>query len=152
MNWDNMPLVVILVLAVIGNNQSVSLAVAVLLVMKFLGLTTWISSIENHGLDIGITILTMVVLTPLALGRVSIVDMMVAFKTQAGLVAIIVGMIVSWVATQGLYFLKASPEATTALIIGTIGGVCFLNGLAIGPLIAGGVAAMIINLLNSLKQ
>lgn len=152
MNWDNMPLVVILVLAVIGNNQSVSLAVAVLLVMKLLGLTTWISSIENHGLDIGITILTMVVLTPLALGRVSIGDMMVAFKTQAGLVAIIVGMIVSWVATQGLYFLKASPEATTALIIGTIGGVCFLNGLAIGPLIAGGVAAMIINLLNSLKQ
>ncbi len=152
MNWDNMPLVVILVLAVIGNNQSVSLAVSVLLVMKFLGLTTWISSIENHGLDIGITILTMVVLTPLALGRVSIVDMMVAFKTQAGLVAIIVGMIVSWVATQGLYFLKASPEATTALIIGTIGGVCFLQGLAIGPLIAGGVAALIINLLNSLKQ
>lgn len=152
MNWDNMPLVVILVLAVVGNNHSVSLAVSVLLVIKFLGLTTWISSIETHGLDIGITILTMVVLTPLALGRVSIGEMLVAFKTQAGLVAIIVGMIVSWVATQGLYFLKASPEATTALIIGTIAGVCFLHGLAIGPLIAGGVAALIINLLNSFKQ
>jgi uncharacterized membrane protein (DUF441 family) len=152
MNWDNMPLLVILVLAVIGNNHSVSLAVSALLIIKLMGLTAWLPHIENHGLTIGITILTMAVLTPLAQGRISVVEMMVAFKTQSGLIAIIVGIFVSWVATQGMYFLKASPEATTALIVGTIGGVCFFNGLAIGPLIAGGMVAMIINLLNLFKQ
>lgn len=152
MNWDNMPLLVILVLSVIGNNNSVSLAVLMLLLIKLIGLTSWFPSIENYGLNIGITILTMAVLTPLAQGRISIGEMLVAFKTQAGLIAIIVGVLVSWVATQGMYFLKASPENTTALIVGTIGGVCFLHGLAIGPLIAGGVVAMIINLLNLFKQ
>lgn len=152
MNWDNMPLLVILVLSVIGNNHSVSLAVLALLILKLMGLTTWLPSIETYGLNIGITILTMAVLTPLAQGRISIGDMLVAFKTQTGLIAIIVGVLVSWVATQGMYFLKASPEATTALIVGTIGGVCFLHGLAIGPLIAGGVVAMIVNVLNSFKQ
>jgi uncharacterized membrane protein (DUF441 family) len=148
MNWDNMPLLVILVLAVIGNNNSVSLAVSVLLIIKLMGLTAWLPQIESHGLNIGITILTMAVLTPLAQGRISVGEMMVAFKTQSGLIAIIVGVFVSWMATQGMYFLKASPEATTALIVGTIVGVCFFHGLAIGPLIAGGMVAMIINLLN----
>lgn len=151
MNWDSMPLLVILVLSVIGNNHSVALAVAVLLIIKLMGLTTWFPSIENYGLNIGITILTMAVLTPLAQGRISAGEMLVAFKTQSGLIAIIVGVIVSWVAAQGVDFLKASPEATTALIVGTIGGVCFLHGLAIGPLIAGGVVAMILNLLNLFK-
>ena len=152
MNWENMPLLIILVLAVIGDNQSVALAALVLLLIKLLGLTAWFPSIETHGLNIGITILTMAVLTPLAQGRISLGEMMSAFKTQSGLIAIVIGIFVSWVATQGMHFLKASPEATTALIVGTIGGVCFLHGLAVGPLIAGGFVAMIINALNSFKQ
>lgn len=151
MNWDNMPLLVILVLSVIGNNHSVSLAVSALLIIKLMGLTTWFPSIETHGLDIGITILTMAVLTPLAQGRISMGEMLLAFKTQSGLIAIIVGVLVSRVATQGMYFLKASPETTTALIVGTIVGVCFLRGLAIGPLIAGGFVAMLIHVLNLFK-
>lgn len=152
MNWENMPLVVILVLAVIGDNQSVSLAVAALLIIKLTGCTAWLPSIETHGLNIGITILTMAVLTPLAQGRISVGEMLAAFKTQSGLIAIIVGVFVSWIATQGMHFLKASPETTTALIVGTIGGVCFLHGLAVGPLIAGGVVAMLINILNFFRQ
>ncbi|WP_371375409.1 DUF441 domain-containing protein [Sporomusa aerivorans] len=152
MNWENMPLLIILVLAVIGDNQSVALAALVLLLIKLLGLTAWFPSIETHGLNIGITIMTMAVLTPLAQGRISLGEMMSAFKTQSGLIAIVIGIFVSWVATQGMHFLKASPEATTALIVGTIGGVCFLHGLAVGPLIAGGFVAMIINALNSFKQ
>lgn len=151
MNGDNMPLLVILILAVVGNNNSVSLAVLVLLLIKLLNFTAWFPYIESYGLNIGITILTMAVLTPLAQGRISIVEMMSAFKTQAGLIAIVVGVIVSWVATQGMFFLKASPETTTALIVGTIGGVCFLHGLAIGPLIAGGVVALLLNGLNLFK-
>ncbi|WP_371378389.1 DUF441 domain-containing protein [Sporomusa aerivorans] len=152
MSWDNMPLLIILVLAVIGNNQSVSLAVAGLLLIKLMGCTVWFPYIENHGLNAGIIILTMAVLTPLAQGRVSAGDMLVAFKTQPGLIAIIVGIFVSWLATQGVYFLKASPEATTSLIVGTIVGVCFLQGLAVGPLIAGGIVAIIMNLLNLFTQ
>lgn len=152
MNWDNIPLLIILVLAMIGNNNSVSIAVLVLLIIKLMGLALWFPVIENYGINIGITILTMAVLVPLATGRISLYEMTLVFKTQSGLIAIIIGVIVSWVATQGLYFLKTSPETTTALIIGTIIGVCFLHGLAVGPLIAGGVVAIIVNLLNIIKS
>ena len=71
MNGENLPLLLILVLAVIGDNTSVSVAVLVLLLIKFLGLGSWLPVIQNHGLNLGIIILTVGVLAPLAQGGVS---------------------------------------------------------------------------------
>jgi len=151
MNWDNLPLLIILVLSVIGNNSSVSIAALVLLLIKILGFSTWFPIIENHGISIGITILTMAVLTPIAQGRISTNGMLEAFKTPIGLVAIIIGILVAWVAAQGVPFMNGTPEAVTALIVGTIIGVCFFNGLAVGPLIAGGLVSLIISLVGLAK-
>ncbi len=152
MNWENLPLLVILVLSVIGNNHTVSIAAMVLLLIKLLGFETWFPYIENHGIDIGITILTLAVLTPIAQGRISIGGILEAFKTPVGLVAIIIGIFVAWVAAQGVFFMKGSPEAVTALVVGTIIGVCFFRGLAVGPLIAGGLVYLIVSLLGLYKN
>ena len=151
MNFDNVPLLIILVLSVIGNNHSVSIAALVLLLIKLLGFSTWFPMIESHGMTIGITILTMAVLTPIAQGRISTSGMLEAFKTPIGFVAIIIGMLVAWVAAKGLPFMAETPEAVTALIMGTIIGVCFFNGLAVGPLIAGGIVSLIISLFGLFK-
>ena len=151
MNWDNLPILIILVLSVIGNNNSVSVVALVLLLIKLLGFDTWFPVIESHGISIGITILTMAVLTPIAQGHISASGMLEAFKTPIGLVAIIIGVMVAWVAAKGVPFMAGTPEAVTALIIGTIIGVCFFNGLAVGPLIAGGMVSLIISLLGLFK-
>lgn len=148
MNWENIPLLAILVLSVIGNNSTVSIAVLILLLIKMLGFQAWFPFIESHGISAGIVILTLAVLTPIAQGRISISAMLEAFKTPAGLIAIIVGIFVAWVAGQGVGFMQGSPEAVTALILGTIIGVCFFHGLAVGPLIAGGLVALIVGLLK----
>ena len=151
MNWDNLPLLIILVLSVIGNNHSVSVAVLVLLLIKILGFVTWFPIVENYGISVGITILTLAVLVPIAQGRISTSEMLEAFKTPIGLVAILIGIFVAWVAAQGVPFMKGTPEAVTALIVGTIIGVSFFHGLAVGPLIAGGLVSLIINLFGFLK-
>ncbi len=151
MNWDNLPLLMILVLSVIGNNHSVSIAALVLLLIKLLGFETWFPMIENHGISVGITILTLAVLTPIAQGRISITNMLEAFKTPIGIVAIIIGIWVAWVASQGVPFMRGTPEAVTALVLGTIIGVCFFQGLAVGPLIAGGMVSLVISLLGLSK-
>lgn len=151
MNWDNLPILIILFLSVIGNNHSVSIAALVLLLIKLLGFESWFPYIENHGINIGIIILTLAVLTPIAQGRISASSMAEAFKTPSGLVAIIIGIFVAWVAAQGLPFMRETPEAVTALIIGTIIGVCFFQGLAVGPLIAGGMVSLVISLLGFFK-
>lgn len=152
MNWDNVPLLVILVLSVIGNNHSVSIAALLLLLIKLLGFTAWFPYIENHGIHIGITILTLAVLTPIAQGRISVNGILEAFRTPVGLVAVLIGILVAWIAAQGVFFMKESPEAVTALVTGTIIGVCFFKGLAVGPLIAGGMVSLLVSAMGLFKN
>jgi uncharacterized membrane protein (DUF441 family) len=152
MNLENIPILVIIVLSVLGNNHSVSIAAITLLLIKLLGFNTWFPVIENHGINIGIIILTMAVLAPIADGRISMDGIVGTFKSSAGLIAIVVGVFVAWVAAKGVPFMKGTPEAVTALVVGTIVGVCFFRGLAVGPLIAGGLVSLFISGLEFLKK
>lgn len=145
MYWDNIPLLIILVLSVIGNNHSVSIAAASLLLVKLLNLDNLFPFLETHALTAGITILTIAVLTPLATGRISLRDMLEALKTPTGIIAIVTGIFVAWLAGQGFFFIKDAPEVVTAIVVGTIVGVCFFKGLAVGPLIAGGIVYLVLS-------
>lgn len=148
MNYENLPILIILAISVIGNNHTVAIAAMALLLVKLLGFSEWLPLIEAKGIGIGVTVLTAAVLVPLVSGRIDAASMMNVFKTPSGIVAVLVGLAVAWVAGQGVPFMKSSPEAVTALMVGTLMGVCFLRGLAVGPLIAGGMVALIVGLLR----
>ena len=145
MSWEFLPLLMILVLGVLGNNSSVGIAAATLLLLKLLGLTAWFDAIETKGLSIGITILTIAILTPVASGRITMTDITAAFKTPVGLIAIAAGVFAAWAGGRGIPFMKESPEVITSIVIGTIAGVCFLDGVPVGPLIAGGIVYLILS-------
>ena len=148
MSFENLPILLILMISVIGNNLTVALAALALLLIKLLGLSSWFPLIENKGISIGVTILTAAILVPLVSGRIGSTEILRVFKSPTGLLAILIGIAVAWVAAQGVPFMKSSPETVTALMIGTLIGVCFLRGLAVGPLIAGGVVALIVGVLK----
>lgn len=152
MNWDNVPILVVLVLSIIGNNHTVAIAALVLLLIQKLGLVTCFPFIETYGMNLGIIILTIAVLSPVAQGRISINEVLGLFKAPVGLIAIVIGILVAWIASQGVVFMKESPEITAALIVGTIIGVCLFRGLPVGPLIAGGMVALVVNVLGSFKS
>lgn len=148
MNFDNLPILLVLIISIIGNNHTVSIAALVLLLIKMLGLGDWLPAIEANGVGIGVTVLTAAVLVPLVSGRIDANGVMNVFKTPKGLIAVSVGLAVAWIAGQGVPFMKASPETVTALMVGTLLGVCFFRGLAVGPLIAGGMVALIVGVLR----
>lgn len=143
MAWDNLPILVIIILAVLGHNQSVSVAATILLLIKLLGFNDWLPIIESKGMNIGITILTMSILVPIVSGRITIKNMVEAVNTPAGIAAVVAGIFVAWAAGRGLFMIKATPEVISSLIIGTIVGVCFLGGVAVGPLIAAGLVYLV---------
>ena len=62
MVFDNMPILVVIVLSVIGHNQTVAIAATLLLLLKLLGLEVWFPFIEKHALFAGITVLTLAML------------------------------------------------------------------------------------------
>lgn len=146
MSFDNLPILLILAISVIGNNSSVAIAAAALLLLKLCGLTSWLNMVETKGINYGVILLTAGVLAPLAAGKIDINGLANIFKTPKGLLAILIGLGVAWVAGRGVNFMQASPEIVTALMVGTVIGVCFFKGLAVGPLIAGGVVALLVGL------
>ncbi len=148
MHFENLPILAILAIALIGNNYTVSIAAIALLLIKLLGLQSWLPAIESKGISLGVTVLTASVLAPLVSGSVTASSMVKIFRSPTGLLAIGIGIAVAWVAAQGIPFMKSSPETVSALMIGTLIGVCFLKGLAVGPLIAGGIVALIVSLLK----
>ncbi|KAF0803020.1 DUF441 family protein, partial [Pediococcus acidilactici] len=93
-------------------------------------------------------IISVAILVPIATGRIGIMDLINSFKSPVGWIAVACGILVSLLSYQGVGFLSASPEVTVALVMGTIIGVVFMNGIAAGPIIASGIAYLIIQLLQ----
>ena len=88
---SSIPLLVILFLALFGSNYSVFIAALILLLIKWLGFEAWLAPVETHGISVGITILTMAILVPIAQGKLTTQMLLDAFKSPVGLVAILPG-------------------------------------------------------------
>lgn len=148
---EYLALSVILLLSIVGHNNSVAYAAGIVLILKILGLTQIISTLEANGLNWGIILLTVAILMPIATGEVTIRIMLESFKTPLGIAAIVAGVAAAAMGGYGIQLLKSTPEVVSALIIGTMIGVFFFKGIAVGPLIAGGMVYMIMSLLSVFK-
>ncbi len=146
MSSANLPILIVLVLAALAKNQSVSVAAAVLLVIKLLGFDSWFAVLESKAINIGITILTLAILAPIASGRITFRDMAASISSPVGLAAVLTGIFAAWVGGKGVLFFKETPDTITSLILGTIVGISFFQGIAVGPLIAAGMLSLLVNL------
>lgn len=146
MSWDYITLLVILAISALGHNTSVAWATGILLAMKLCGLTAWFPAIEAHGLNLGIMLLTVAILVPVATGKITLPIMLDSFKTPLGIIAIVAGTFAAVSGGLGVQLLRESPEIISSLIIGTMIGVFFWKGITVGPLIAGGIVYMVYSL------
>lgn len=151
MYHEYLTLGLILILSYIGHNMSVFYAVLIILALKVLGLNSLLSALGSDGLNWGIILLTAAMLVPIATGTVTIQNMIDAFKTPLGITAVIAGILAAVAGGSGITLLKSSPEVVSALIIGTMAGVFFFKGIAVGPLIAGGITYLIMSIASHLN-
>ena len=142
---------VVLLLSVIGHNTSVAYAAIIVLVLKILGLTSVLQVLGTDGLDWGIILLTVAILVPLATGEITIQTMIESFRSPIGIIAIIAGVLAAMAGGSGVTLLREDPRVVPALIIGTMVGVFFFRGVAVGPLIAGGVTYFVLRLVAMIK-
>ena len=134
----------VLLLSYAGPNMTVVYAAAIVLGLKLLGLTTALNALGSQGLNWGIIILTAAILVPIANGTITISHMIDAFRTHAGVIAIVAGLLAAVAGGSGVDLLKSTPDVIPALIIGTMAGVLLFHGVAVGPLIAGGLTYFIL--------
>lgn len=99
-------LLILLGLAALGfisHNTTVAVSILVLIIVRVTPLSTFFPWIEKQGLSIGIIILTIGVMAPIASGTLPPSTLIHSFLNWKSLVAIAVGVIVSWLGGRGVY-------------------------------------------------
>ncbi|WP_209122074.1 DUF441 domain-containing protein [Alkalihalobacillus sp. BA299] len=142
-------LLILLVISWLGKNQSLLVAVVALLLLKWTGLGDKLFPlIQAKGINWGVTILTIAVLVPIATGEIGFKQLTDSLKSSYAWIALFSGIAVAIIAASGVDLLKNDPHITTALVLGTIMAVVLFKGIAVGPLIAAGIAYLIIQIIS----
>lgn len=136
-------LVALILLSVLGNNNSITISATVLLLMQQTVLNKYIPHLEKYGLTIGIIILTIGVLSPIVSGKIALPNLATLLNWKM-LLAILAGISVAWLGGRGINLMGNQPVLVTGLLIGTIIGVAFLKGVPVGPLIAAGILSLVV--------
>lgn len=131
-------------LGIVSNNTSISVAMVVLLLIRVTRLTQVFPWLEKYGLTIGIIILTIGVMSPLASGTISLSTITSSFLHWQSLLAIAIGMLVAYLGGRGVTLMGNNPTIIAGLLVGTVLGVALFRGVPVGPLIAAGILSLLI--------
>jgi len=137
-------LLILLGCGIFSHNTAVTVAAGVLILVKLTPLDQFFPFIQQHGLNVGIIILTIGVLSPLASGKLSGESILKSFVSWKSLLAIAVGLLVAWLGGRGVKLMSNQPDVVAGLLIGTVAGVALLRGVPVGPLIAAGILSVLI--------
>ncbi|WP_180111751.1 DUF441 domain-containing protein [Acinetobacter sp. YH12136] len=139
-----MVLIVLLACGIFSQNTAVTIAAAVLIVFRITPLSEFFPLLQQHGLNLGIIILTIGVLTPIASGKLPGEAILKSFLSWKSLLAIAIGVFVAWLGGRGVKLMTNQPDVVAGLLIGTVAGVAVLRGVPVGPLIAAGILSLFI--------
>ncbi|MOA06100.1 hypothetical protein D3C78_1257230 [compost metagenome] len=147
MNQIDITSLLLLLLAALGifsSNMPITVAMIVLLLLRVLHLHYMFPWLEKYGLTVGIIVLTIGVMTPLASGKIPLSTIWSSFLHWKSLLAIAVGILVAWLGGRGVTLMSSQPTVVAGLLIGTVLGVAFFRGVPVGPLIAAGILSLLI--------
>ncbi len=140
-------LLILLALAALGfvsHNTTVAVSILILIIIRVTPLSGLFPWIEKQGLTVGIIMLTVGVMAPIASGSLPASTLLHAFVHWKSLVAIAVGVFVSWLGGRGVALMGSQPTIVAGLLVGTVLGVALFRGVPVGPLIAAGLVSLFI--------
>ncbi len=121
-------------LGFISHNTTVAISILVLIIVRVTPLNVFFPWIEKQGLSIGIIILTIGVMAPIASGTLPPSTLIHSFVNWKSLLAIAVGVFVSWLGGRGVALMGSQPQLVAGLLVGTVLGVALFRGVPVGRL------------------
>ncbi len=141
-------LIALLIIGYVSKNQLLLSSTGFVLAVFLLRMWPVVKYLETGGVELGIFMLTVSVLAPLASGRIGFKELGTTFGSSAGVAALLAGALAAYLTGQGVGLLRASPQVVFGLTFGSILGTTLLRGIPAGPLVAAGLAAVMWKLLG----
>lgn len=139
-------ILIVFSLGILAKSDLLSLAAVVLFILKVLHLHSIFPILEDKGLDLGLLFLILAVLTPLITDDNGLSELLTAFKSPVGILALLGGLLATKLNGMGLELLEAEPHLIVQMVLGSLIGIIFLDGIPVGPLMAGGLTALFFQL------
>jgi len=148
LSTENLALVVLVLLGLWARSSLVAAAAAMLLVIRLVGLSFLLPTIERRGVEVGLLFLTLAMLVPFARGQVSGRMIVRALTSVPGMVAVLGGALATLLNGRGLDLLASQGELMIALVTGSILGIVLWGGIPVGPLMAAGLTYLMLQLVQ----
>lgn len=142
-------LLIVFLAGMISQNDLVAIAAAIMLALQAVGTPPTFAFLDRFAVEIGVIFLLIGVLLPFATGKTGLQSITNSLTTAGGYIAIVVGILSTWLGTEGIRLLAHRPEVMIGLVIGSIIGVSWFDGIPTGPLVAAGIAALLFRLFNA---
>lgn len=146
--WGESILVLLILIGLVGKSNILATSACILLVVKLTRLNSLFPILERRGLELGLLFLMISVLVPFATGKIPPREILGSFISLTGIMAILGGTLATYMNGQGLNLLKIDPELMVGLVVGGIIGIVFLRGVPVGPLMAAGLTAFFLKIID----
>lgn len=141
-------LYLIIIIGLLARSRVLVLAAFCLLLIKELELSPLAEFISNKGIEMGLVFLLMAILAPVLLVPLERKDLAQMLGGWKGLVAVIAGILATQFNGMGLRLLEEHPHLIGGIIVGSLIGIVLFRGIPVGPLMAAGIAALLLELLE----
>lgn len=143
-------ILIVLAIGLLARSHLVVLAALLLLIMRILNLQGVFKLLAAKGIDAGLLLLLLTVLLPLATDQVSLKDLRDTFISPPGVMALVGGLIATKMNGMGVDLLKVEPQLVIGMVVGSVIGIVFWGGVPVGPLMAGGITALLVKIFGLL--
>lgn len=147
---DGGEIVLFLVVAAgaLGGNDLVAIAAVSMLALRAIGFDSLFLAVDRYAIPAGVLFLMVGLLSPFSSGKLGLAAVIRTLTSPAGLIALSVGTLASYLGSNGVKLLTVKPEVMVGLVVGSIVGVSLLGGIPVGPLVAAGFTAFLYQLLK----
>lgn len=143
-------LITLLFLGLFGRSNLVVTSACILLCIRYFNLDSILLPVlEQRGLEIGLVLLMLHILSPVATDRMTRKDLysVVSYK---GFLALVAGALATKLNGDGLNLMNANPEIIFGMTVGTVLGILLLKGTPCGPVMAAAVTAVFLQITSLL--
>lgn len=146
MSGGSLLLLLLVVAGLVARSYLISVAALILLALRWTRLPQCIDLVEKKGLEAGLLFLLLAIMAPFAADRVGLREIAAHLTSLPGLMAILGGALATHLNGEGLSLMQTTPELIFGLLIGSLLGILLLGGIPVGPLMAAGLTALLLEL------